>query len=385
MKFGTGEITHGSKSIITFALPFIMILSLTARWPVAGQQLPPDATDQTTAATVETAAELQQLVAPIALYPDALVAQILAAATYPTQVVQADRWLQQRPNLQGEEIAALVDQQPWDPSVKAMTAFPSVLANLDKNLSWTEALGNAYYNQQQDVLNAVQVMRRRAEDAGNLRSTPQEAVVSQGATIVIQPVEPDFCYLPIYDPWIVYGRPVAVYPGYFYGPLVGSSFISFGPAIRLGYFGGFGWGWPAWGFNWDRRVVVFNHSPYFSRSRYFSHRDLFGAGHVSEFRRSLPPARAGRSFNSHTAAGPNPRAGNGWASRSSVQQRTNSGYRSGAFNSARSGGVSPALETRGGLSSGRSGLGGGRRLGGGMRSGRSVGGPARGNGGGRHR
>jgi hypothetical protein len=163
----------------------------------------------------ETPADLQQLVAPIALYPDALVAQILAASTYPTQIVQADRWLQGRVNLPPEQIAAAVDKESWDPSVKALTAFPSVLANLDQNLSWTTALGEAYFSQPQDVLDSVQVMRRRAEDAGSLSSTPQQTVVTQGPRIVIEPVQPDVCYLPVYDPWLVYGPPIVAYPGYF--------------------------------------------------------------------------------------------------------------------------------------------------------------------------
>ena len=184
----------------------------------------------------QTAAELQKLVAPIALYPDALVAQILAASTYPTQVVEAERWLQKHSNLQGEELAREVDQQSWDPSVKALTQFPSVLANLDKNLSWMSALGDAYYNQQQDVLDAVQVMRRRAEDAGNLRTTSQQKVITQGPTIIIETVDPDYCYLPIYDPWIVYGPRIVPYPGYYYDPWFGPAFVSYGPRIRLGFF-----------------------------------------------------------------------------------------------------------------------------------------------------
>ena len=100
--------------------------------------------------------ELQQLVAPIALYPDALVAQVLAASTYPTEIVEADRWMQSHSDLKGETLAAEVDKQPWDPSVKALTQFPSVLENMDKNLSWTSSLGDAYANQQQDVMDAVQ-------------------------------------------------------------------------------------------------------------------------------------------------------------------------------------------------------------------------------------
>jgi len=115
--------------------------------------------------------ELQQLVAPIALYPDALVAQILSASTYPAEIVEADRWIQNHSNLKGEGLAKEVDKQPWDPSVKALTQFPSVLENMDKNLSWTSSLGDAYANQQQDVTDAVQAMRQQARKAGH-RGTP---------------------------------------------------------------------------------------------------------------------------------------------------------------------------------------------------------------------
>ena len=115
--------------------------------------------------TQGTPEQLQQLVAPIALYPDSLVAQILAASTFPEQVVEADRWVQEHQDLKGDALGQAVDQQPWDPSVKALTAFPSVLGNMDKNLSWTSSLGDAYYNQQQDVMDAVQVMRQRARRA----------------------------------------------------------------------------------------------------------------------------------------------------------------------------------------------------------------------------
>jgi len=234
--------------------------------------LPSQETPPAAQAGQETAEELQQLVAPIALYPDALVAQILAASTYPTEVVQADRWLQQNSNLQASILAAEVDKELWDPSVKALTAFPSVLANLDKNLAWTSQLGEAYFNQPQDVLDAVQVMRKRAEDAGNLGSSPQETVATQGSTIVIEPASAEVCYLPIYDPWLVYGAPIPVYPGYVYDAWYGPPYISYGSGIGLGFFGGFDWGWPAWGFNWGRRVVIFNHNTYVSRSRVFFHR-----------------------------------------------------------------------------------------------------------------
>ena len=117
-----------------------------------------------------TPEELQQMVAPIALYPDALVSQILAAATYPTEIVEADRWIQDNQNLKGKDLANAVDHQPWDPSIKAITQFPSVLANLDKNLAWTSALGEAYVNQSEGVMDAVQVMRARAQASGNLKN-----------------------------------------------------------------------------------------------------------------------------------------------------------------------------------------------------------------------
>src|SRR5882757_8827660 len=159
--------------------------------------------------------ELQQLVAPIALYPDALVAQILAASTYPTEIVEADRWMQGHSRLKGEELAKEVDKQPWDPSVKALTQSPSVLENMDKNLSWTSSLGEAYANDPQALTNEVQTLREQAQKAGKLNSNEQENVTTQGNTIVIQPANPDVVYVPAYDPWLVYGDPIVAYPGWY--------------------------------------------------------------------------------------------------------------------------------------------------------------------------
>ncbi len=158
-----------------------------------------------TQTVLQSPQELQQLVAPIALYADALVAQVLAASTYPTEIVEAERWMQGHSNLKGEELAGEVDKQPWDPSVKALTQFPSVLENMDKNLSWTSSLGDAYANQQQAVTDAVQAMRQQARKAGQLNSNEQENVSTQGNTIVIQPANPDVVYVPAYDPWLRVG------------------------------------------------------------------------------------------------------------------------------------------------------------------------------------
>ena len=160
------------------------------------------------------AQQLEQLVAPIALYPDPLVAQVLTASTYPAQVADADRWRQAQGYAPAEQIAAGADAQNWDPSVKALTAFPQVLAEMDRNMRWTTDLGTAYYNQPQDILQAVQVMRQRAQAAGNLQSTPQETVSYDQGNIEVAPANPQVVYVPAYNPWVVYGQPISPYPGF---------------------------------------------------------------------------------------------------------------------------------------------------------------------------
>src|SRR6201995_5846423 len=147
------------KQCLSLVLSYCLVLA-TSPAGFAQEGIPP-ATQTPVQAAPQTPEQLQQLVAPIALYPDSLVAQILAAATYPDQVVEADRWLQEHDKLKGEELGKEGDKQPWDPSGKALVEFPSVLANMDKNLSWTSSLGDAYVNQQQNVMDAVQVMRDR--------------------------------------------------------------------------------------------------------------------------------------------------------------------------------------------------------------------------------
>jgi hypothetical protein len=216
--------------------------------------------------------QLDQLVAPIALYPDALVAQVLAASTYPTEVVEADRWRQAQGNIPADQLASEANAQNWDPSVKALVAFPSVLAQMDKNIQWTTDLGNAYYNQPDDVMAAVQTMRSRAQAAGTLHDTPQLNVAQEDGDIVIQPANPEVVYVPVYDPWTVYGAPIGVFPGYYYGPSAGVYFgsglaIGFGIGIGIGAFSHWGWGYHNWGFNWRNRHVIYNRNVYITRSR----------------------------------------------------------------------------------------------------------------------
>jgi len=140
------------------------------------------------------------------------VAQILSASTFPSEIADADGWLQIHPGLSGADLAKQADQQDWDPSVKALVQYPSVLANLSKNLGWTSELGDAYYNQQEDVMKAVQEMRKKAKKAGNLKPTPQLNVDDDDGQIDITPVDPDVVYVPAYDPWEVYGYPIAPWP-----------------------------------------------------------------------------------------------------------------------------------------------------------------------------
>jgi hypothetical protein len=230
--------------------------------------------------------QLNKLVAPIALYPDALVAQILAASAYPTQIVEADRMVRDYPQLKGKDLAQEAEQQDWDPSVKALVEFPTVLANLDRDLSWTSELGQAYQNQQDDLMQAIQYMRHKAYDAGNLRTTPQERVYQDGANVDIQPADPDVVYVPTYNPAYVYGYPVGVWPGFYpwWGVGFGGPGISFGLGFPLWPFLGFGWGWHGWGLGWGfHGGIFFGGHPYAFRSGAFYNHAAFVHGNYRGF------------------------------------------------------------------------------------------------------
>ena len=203
--------------------------------------------------------------------------------------MEAANWTAEHKGLEGDQLAKEVDGQPWDVSVKALTQFPAVLANMKQNLAWTSELGDAYLNQQQDVAQAIQSMRERAKQAGNLNSTPQENVKTKGKTIVIEPAETDIVYVPEYDPWIVYGAPLAVFPGWYSYPglYLDSPGIGFGLGFSVGFFGGFGWGWHHWDFDWRHHGrVEFDHHTYLSHSTTIINRNNFHAGRMN-FNRGL--------------------------------------------------------------------------------------------------
>ncbi len=274
--------------------------------PVQAQTGQAQQGEQAPAATyaTPTADELYQLVAPIALFPDNLVAQVLAASTYPDQVSAAYMWFQQNTSLKGDSLIKAVDQEPWDASVKGLTQFGDVLNQMATNLSWTSALGDAYFNTPENVMNAVQVMRQRAQAAGNLKTNQQQKVtvenqapVAQASgdssqpvivqappqTIIIQPAQPEVVYVPDYNPTFVYGAPVVAYPGYSTADMVASSVISFGVGMAIGaaISGGGGWGWNSWGCGWNNSAVIYNRNVYVSRSNTFVNRNNYYGRNVN--------------------------------------------------------------------------------------------------------
>ncbi len=267
----------------------------------APQQAPPQAYNPL------TPDQIDQLVAPIALYPDSLVAQILAASTFPNEVADADQFVQSHQGTPPDQMGQMIDGLNWDPSVKALVAFPTVLANLDKNINWTSQLGNAYYNQPQDVMAAVQVMRQRAYEAGNLKSNQQLAVTYQPNNIVIAPANPTVVYVPYYNPWVVYGTPVVAWGGYYAPPPPpGYAFgvglaIGFGVGIAVASWNHWGWGWHNWGCGWGNRTVVYNRNVYVSRSV-----TVVNHGYYGGYDRNV----AARNYNRNIAVhAPNYRSG----------------------------------------------------------------------------
>jgi hypothetical protein len=227
------------------------------------------------------AVQLDQLVAPIALDPDSLVAQILTASTYPDQVAAADAWLNQNMGLSPDQRAAGANNMSWDPAVKGLIEFPAVLDNLVKNTNWTSQLGNAYFNQPGDVMNAIQAMRLEAQQSNVLLTTAQQRVVVAAGLIQIVPVNPAVVYVPYYNPWQVWGTLFVAYPGFVVLPppsgIVVVGGLAFDPGISIAAYASFGWGFSAWAPAWDGGVVLFNHNTYISNSV-----TVFNHGHFGE-------------------------------------------------------------------------------------------------------
>jgi hypothetical protein len=219
--------------------------------------------------TVLSQQQLESLVAPIALYPDPIVSQVLVASTYPLEVVEAGRWLSQNSNLKGQAQADAVKKQSWDASVQALILLPDVLKRMDQNVQWTSDLGNAFLAQQDGVMNAIQSLRQKASANGALKSTPQQTVATttdNGANyITIEPAQPEVVYVPQYNPVAVWGPAPAYYPypPIYYPPysgVVAASAISFGVGLAVGAIWGGGWGNWGWNCGWGHHNVVVNNN-----------------------------------------------------------------------------------------------------------------------------
>jgi hypothetical protein len=237
-------------------------LPVAAQQPAPMQAPPPSQTDQ----TLLKPGQLEALVAPIALYPDALLANMLAAATYPLEVVEADRWIKENKTLKGDALKTAVDKKGWDDSVKALTATPSVLDMMSDKLDWTKDLGDAMLAQQADLMDAIQRLREKARSNNKLSTTKQQKVTVEQQegrqVIVIEPTDPNAMYVPYYEPATVYGTwPYADYPPYYFGypSYIGAGVvaagIAFGTAWAIGRWGNY-WGG---GCNWGNRNVYVNH------------------------------------------------------------------------------------------------------------------------------
>ncbi|HTZ49935.1 MAG TPA: DUF3300 domain-containing protein [Verrucomicrobiae bacterium] len=389
-----------------------LVVAVLILWPSFGAaqnqpQIPAQDPGNPTEAATQTPEQLQALVAPIALYPDALVAQILTASTFPDQLAVADYWVQQNKNLTGSALMQAVDKQSWDPSVKALTEFPSVLDNLAKNLAWTSSLGEAYHNQQAEVMTAIQTCRAQAKAKGNLQTNSQITVVQQSPqTIVIQPTNPQVVYVPQYNPAIVYGYPYVVpsyvAPTYTTGDVVAAGIIGFGAGIAVGAMmagGCCGWGYSSWNCGWHGTAVVYHGGAYYGNAAW--HGGYYNGGYHNSYgyynhygnnynnanhygnnynnynhnNYSNYNKNSGNTYNRNTTNNVNVNR-NASSSNSWAQHNSGMSSHSDAFSSGRSGGSdgwsSRAESSRGwgsmrssGFSGGRFGGGGGGRFGGG--------------------
>jgi hypothetical protein len=252
--------------------------------------------------------QLDSLVAPIALYPDPLLAQTLAASTYPLELIQLQQWLAKNSGLKDKALADAVAKQPWDPSIQAMAALPDLVKRLADDIQWTTDLGNAFLAQQNDVMDAVQRMRKKAQDTGNLKSTEQQKVeakvIDNKSVIVVEQANPQVIYLPSYDPVVVYGPPVYPYPPIYYPPpgyYAAGVAISFGVGLAMGAAWGGGWGWGCgWGGN--NNININNNNNFVRNSNINGgNRNNIGNGNASW--KHNPQHRGGAPYRDQATAG----------------------------------------------------------------------------------
>src|SRR5580704_4818181 len=295
---------QGLLAIICVELLVVQPYASAQQQPPLNQQMPAN-TQQSPPPQTLSPAQLDSLVAPIALYPDPILSQILVASTYPLEIVEAARWLSQNSSLQGKPLVDAAAKQSWDASVQALVVLPDVLKRLNQEITWTSDLGNAFLAQQQDVMEAVQRMRQKAESKGALQSNKEQQVTTatQGGNtyIEIQPASPELVYVPQYDPAAVWGPPVDYpYPPIYYPPSTGAVIaagaISFGLGVAVGAIWSGGWGGWGWGCGWGRNNVVINNN--FISSNHFNRTNVANGNNWVH----NPAHRGGVPYNNRNVA-----------------------------------------------------------------------------------
>jgi len=257
------------RSLVAILCTFILVPGDSFAYTPSPSQQPASSTPNQ--ASKISSDQLDSLVAPIALYPDPLLAQALAASTYPLEIIQLRQWLEKNKSLKDKALADAVAKEPWDASIQALAALPDVVKRLADDIQWTTDLGNAFLAQQSDVMDAVQRMRKKAQDKGNLKSTEQQKVdvkvIESEPVILIEQANPQVVYVPSYDPMLVYGAPLYPYPSIYYPPpgyYAAGMAISFGIGIAMGAFWSGGWGWGCgWGGN---NTININRNNNFNRN-----------------------------------------------------------------------------------------------------------------------
>lgn len=324
--------------------------------------------------------ELEQLLAPIALYPDDLLTQVLMASTYPLEIVQADRWAKKNKDMKGDVLAKALEEQPWDPSVKSLVNFPQVLTMMGEKLDWTQKLGDAFLAQQKPVMETVQKLRAKAQASGNLKTTKEQVVKVEKEVIIIEPASPQVIYVPTYNPTIVYGTwaypaypPYPVYPP---GYVPGAAAFSFAAGAAVGAAWGYAWGHSNWhggevNVNTNRNTNINNN---INRSQYQQkYQGQTGQySQVSKNQQAQAQQRAQQRQGSQQAAGAAQGKGGGASAFSGMDKGGSAAREASSRGSASTQSMSSGGGSRGGGSSagggasrGSGGGGGGSRGGGG--------------------
>jgi Protein of unknown function (DUF3300) len=352
-------------------LTWLLIVLLAAPPALFAQQPAAPAAQQSTAPAFKPE-ELDQILAPIALYPDSLVSQILMASTYPLEVVQADRFVTQNKDLKGDALTKALEKQTWDASVKSLVNFPQVLRMMSEKLDWTLKMGDAFLADQKKVLDTIQGLRAKAQASGNLKTTKEQTVIVEEKIIKIEPANPQVVYVPTYNPTVVYGAwPYPAYPPYYYYPpgYVASSMMWFGAGVAMGAAWGYAWG----NCNWNGGDVDVDVNRNFNSNRNI---DRGKAGQGQGRFQHNPEHRKGVSYRDQGTAQKFNRAstGEGAKSREAFRGRSEQGRqdpgRGGAGDRA-GGGDRASIADRGGAGErgGQGQLGGGDRGGSGNRGG----------------